>query len=197
MPNIIINGEIATIDQVNESVGQGYHDIVVWDDIIISPATLSGGNTRPDRITLVSNIDAYGFNGDNTTEEMSGTTEIPHDYKEGTDLRPHIHWCPSDTSVGDVKWQLEIAVAGVGETFVLDAIDSVVVASDQVDRKHQVVEFDNVMDGTNFKIGDVIAIRLFRVPSDSEDTYGSDAIFLSLGFHYEIDGDGSRGIFTK
>ena len=175
---------------------KGFHSDVAWDDIILSPDVIQGGATRPDRITLIGNIDAYAFNGSTTVEEMSSSFEMPHDYKVGTDLRPHIHWCPSDTNAGDVKWQLEITIAGKDIAFPTVTTISAIETSNQVDRAHQVVEFD-VIDGTNINIGDITGFRLFRDPTDAEDTYGSDAIFLSLGFHYEIDGDGSRQVFIK
>jgi len=186
----------STWSQVDTIAPRGYHDTTVWDDIIIMPDTIQGGAVRPDKITLIGNIDAYGFNGSATTEEMSAAFEIPHTYKVGSDLRPHIHWCPSSTAVGSVKWQLEITTAGVGDAFPSVTTVSAVQASDEVDRAHQVVEFD-VVDGTSINIGDITGFRLFRDPTDTEDTYGADAIFLSLGIHYEIDGDGSRQVFVK
>ena len=187
---------MATINQGIDDINKGFHEVAVWDDIILSPYTIQGGTARPDKITLVGNIDAYGFNGNSTTEEMSASFEMPHDYKEGTDLRPHIHWCPSDTDSGSVKWQLEITTAGVGVSFPSTTTVTAVDASGEVDRAHQVVEFD-VIDGTNIGIGNITGFRLFRNPTDGADTYESDAIFLSLGFHYEIDGDGSRQVFIK
>ena len=187
----------STWEQVDTIAPKGFHDLTVWDDIIVSPGTIQGGTARPDKITLVGNIDAYGFNGASTTEEMSGEFEIPHDYKEGTDLRPHIHWCASNANAGNVKWQLEFTHAGVGEAFPAVTTTTVVDATTEVDRAHLIVEFDDLITGTGITIGETFGIRIFRDPTESEDTYGSDAIFLSLGFHYEIDGDGSRGVFTK
>jgi len=187
---------MGTINTEIDDVNRGFHDTAVWDDIILSPDTIQGGSARPDRITLVGNIDAYGFNGSSTTEEMSSSFEMPHTYKVGTDLRPHIHWCPSDTDSGSVKWQLEVTTAGVGDVFPGTTTVTAVDPSGEVDRAHQVIEF-GVIDGTNIDIGDITGFRLFRDPTDGADTYESDAIFLSLGFHYEIDGDGSRQVFIK
>lgn len=175
---------------------KGFHSDIVWNDIVLPPDTIQGGNLRPDRVTLVGNIDAYGFDGVNAIEEMSGSFELLHDYKEGTDLRPHIHWCPSDANSGDVKWQMEICIVTINGTytnvFTLSALDP----SEGVDRQHQAKEFE-VINGSALTIGAVAHFRIFRDPTDIEDTYGSDAILLSLGVHYEIDGDGSRQTFTK
>ncbi len=179
-----------------EDKDKGFHSDIVWNDIVLPPDTIQGGVARPDKITLIGNIDAYGFNGVNTTEEMSGSFEVIHDYKEGTDLRPHIHWAPSNANAGSVKWQMEITVATVGQAYTSVSTISATQASNGVDREHQAVEFD-IIDGSTFTIGTVIHFRLFRDPTDGADTYGSDAILLSLGVHYEIDGDGSRNIFTK
>jgi len=175
---------------------KGFHSDTVWDDIILLPYTIQGGTARPDKKTLIGNIDVYGFNGASTTEEMSGSFEIPHSYFVGSDLRPHIHWCADNANAGDVKWQLEYSIFSVDNApttvVTLDAVDS----TDDEDRVHKVVEFQ-VIDGTNINIGDIIGFRLFRDPTDAEDTYGSDALFLSLGYHFLKNGDGSRGVFTK
>lgn len=61
---------------------------------------------------------------------------------------------------------------------------------------HKANEFD-VISGTNIKIGDIIAFRLFRDPTDVADTYGSDVFLLSVGIHFQIDSTGSVNIFTK
>ena len=182
--------------KINDSVLRGEHETSSWDDIIIPPSGLARNVQAPDRVTFVGSIEAPAFNGASATEQLSGSFEIPHDYKEGTTLRPHIHWSPSNTDAGDVKWQLEYTIACANEAFSASATVSAVDTSNQVDRAHQVVEFGTI-DGTGLEIGCMIQFRLFRDPTDAEDTYGSDAFLLSIGVHYEQDSDGSRSAFTK
>ena len=190
---------MGTINQdtpkINTSILRGEHETSSWDDIIIPPSGLARNNLAPDRVVFVGSIEAPAFSG-TSTEQLSGSFEIPHDYNEGTDLRPHIHWSPSNTNAGDVKWQLEYTLACVGDAFPASTTVVAIDTSNQINRSHNVVEF-GIIDGTNVQIGCMIQFRLFRDGGDAEDTYGSDAFLLSIGVHYEQNSDGSRDVFTK
>jgi hypothetical protein len=167
-----------------------------WDDIIVPCNALIGGASAPDLTTFQGTIQLYTFDGGSTTEEVMGVIELPHDYKEGTDLRPHIHWSPSNTAGGNVKWQLTYTRASKDGTFPATSTISVTAAVGTTALVHLANEF-TVITGTGFKIGDIIAFRLFRDPTDVADTYGSDAFLLSLGIHYKVDSTGSVNVFTK
>jgi len=194
---IEINNVVATGAQVQDSVAKGHHDESVWADIVLPPDQLGDKKNAPDRVELIDGIDLFGFNGNNVVEELSGSFEIEHNYKEGTDLRPHIHWCPVNVNAGSVEWNMTYTVqSNVGDVYTSTETIVAVQASDGVDRKHQAVEF-GVISGLGLRIGAVISFRLFRDPTDSQDTYGADALLLSLGIHYEIDGDGSNNVFSK
>ena len=184
-----------TTEKTNYSVLRGEHDTSSWDDIIIPPSGLSRNNLAPDRVTFIGSVEAPAFSG-STLEQLSGSFEIPHDYKEGSTLRPHIHWAPSTTGIGNVEWQLEYTVACVGDVFPSSVTVVAVDAANGIDREHNAVEFGTI-DGTGLEIGCMIQFRLFRDGGVGLDTYGSDAFLLSIGVHYEQDSDGSRNTFTK
>lgn len=74
-----------------------------WDDIIIPGVALTGGASAPDLVTFQGSIQLWTFDGVNTTEEVMGIFELPHKYKESTDLRPHIHFAPINGNGGNVK----------------------------------------------------------------------------------------------
>lgn len=83
-----------------------------WEDIIIDGFALRGGSTPPDVIPFgpSGGLYASGFNGGSTTEIVYGSFEIPHSYKEGTDLHPHIHWAPTTSSrvTSNGKWSIPL-----------------------------------------------------------------------------------------
>ena len=128
---------------------------------------------------------------------MSGSFELPHNYKEGSDLRPHIHFTTKDGGSGDVKWNIEYTISNINESFgnavTINGVQSVQATPVL---KCLAVETD-IIDGLLLHIGAQCYFRLFRDPTDAEDTYSGDALLSSIGIHYEIDGDGSRDIFTK
>lgn len=167
-----------------------------WDDIIIPGVALTGGASAPDLVTFQGAIQLWTFDGVNTTEEVFGVFEIPHDYKEGSLLRPHIHWAPYNGNGGNVKWQMSYTIASKDSVFPSASNITAVGAAGTSALAHKATEFDTIV-GTNVKIGDIIAFRLFRDPTDSSDTYGSDVFLLSVGVHYQIDSTGSVNVFTK
>lgn len=169
---------------------------VYWNDINVSASALGQGASAPDVVTLIGNIQGIAFDGNATTEQLYGEIEILHDYKEGTDLRPHIHWSPTTANAGNIKWQLEYTAARKGEVFPATSTISVVVAANGVARTHNAHEFP-VIPGADFIIGTHVAFRLFRNPADAEDTYPDDALLHSFGVHYEIDTPGSRMVMQK
>jgi hypothetical protein len=175
----------------------GFHSISLWDDIIIMPESLGSGASSPDLTTFSGTILAYAFDGNVTSEQLYGGFEIPHTYKEGTTLRPHIHWSPSNANAGNVKWKLDYVICDKNTGgFTSPATISAIQETGSQSLKNNVVEFD-IISGTDIRIGCIVKFRLYRDPTDVNDTYASDAFLLSLGIHHEVNSDGSRQVFIK
>lgn len=187
---------MGTLRETNENLNKGYHADTVWDDIILPPDRLGLGASAPDRVTLIGNIQCYGFDGGGTIEQLFGSFEIPHDYKEGTTLRPHVHCAPSSTDVGDIKWNIEFSLKNRNDVYDTVSTISAIVTTNGIDREHLIEEFETIVD-PSLLIGATCEFRLYRDPTDIEDTYNADALLLSVGIHYEVDGDGSRNVMSK
>jgi hypothetical protein len=170
-----------------------------WDDIITPGFALGTGNAAPALVSFspVTNMRVYGFSGTNSTpDELFAFFELPHGYKEGTDLYPHVHWQPNDNNVANVKWQVAYAIAPVGGNFTVTGSSAGVEAT--VDStSHLLTTLAPVIPGLNLKIGSIIACRLFRDATDPQDTYTGLANLLSFGIHFQKDSLGSRQIATK
>lgn len=179
-------------------IESGFNHKALWEDIMLYPESLGTGSSAPDLVSINgSKLRSYGFDGGNLTEQLYGSFEIPHTYNVGSTLRPHIHWSTTTTGTGNVKWQLEYEIKDVGEIFT--GVTSTIVAVDSTDGvayKNHVVEF-NTINIPTLKIGAQCKFRLFRNPSDAEDTYGSDVILLTLGIHFEVISNGSRTVMAK
>jgi hypothetical protein len=55
-----------------------------------------------------------------TEEQQYFAVQIPHSYKEGSDIEVHVHWIPADTAPGagtDVCWGLEYTWANMDSVF--------------------------------------------------------------------------------
>lgn len=170
-----------------------------WDDIILPGFALGTGNAAPALISLpiVTGLRCYGFSGtNNTPDELFAFFELPHGYQEGTDLHVHVHWTPETAAVADVKWQVAYSVAPVNGTFGAQQTITGTEATAGL-ASHILTAISPVIDGTNLKIGSVIACRLFRDATDPADTYTGYALLLNFGIHYQVDTLGSRQIAIK
>ena len=173
----------------------------VWKDANIGGVTLGGpAADLPDEVKFTDEAGAdtgiytWGFA---VGEKVHGCLEIPHGYKEGSDITFHVHWQGKAAPAGgtdNVQWQCTYTVAQRGET--LDAV-AVIKAESAI-----TVQYDSILTsftaitGTNFNIGDQFIFILERIAA-SADEYGGDALLETVGIHYESDTIGSRSILSK
>jgi hypothetical protein len=121
---------------------------------------------------------------------------MQHDYKEWTDISFHLHRCPTTTTAGDVKRQLEYTRQNVNGTYAAPTIITVTTPAGWTAWVNKIVAFPTIT-GTGMLINSQIAFRIFRDPTDVADTYPDDAGLVQIGIHYECDTTWSRTIATK
>lgn len=177
--------------------GEGKNDRfkLSWDDLRAPATTISifGFGTDPD-----FNSTKIGYDFDPaTTETLYIIFQMPHTWKEGTGIRPHLHWLPSNTNTGNVLWRIEYKWTNVGDTesgsfTTLDSLD----AADGVAEKHQVASFAEI-DGSGKTLSSVLSIQLSRIGGDASDTYNADALLKEFDIHYQIDRIGSDNEFSN
>ncbi len=175
---------------------------IVYNDVNFEAYAFKQGVSSPDLIDILgtTGILGYGFNGNMTMEQLYSGGEILHDYKEGTDLLPHVHWMPTTTNTGNVEWHMAYSIqntegsgtavfpapttiSGVGGTTGTAWLSKIAALGD--------------IDGTDIKIGAHILFRFYRNPAGANDTYPDDAVVLSVGLHYQVNTLGSREVYTK
>lgn len=169
----------------------------VWEDLRIPGMSVGAGASAPDLITFISGgLIVYGFDGGTTSEQVYFQVQMPHSWKSGTDIKPHIHWSPINTNAGNVKWFLEYSWQDIDGTYSAPTIISVTDAAGGTAWKHIVSNFPDI-SGTGKNISSILVCRLYRNPADAADTYGSDAAFVSFDVHYQVDTLGSRQTTIK
>jgi len=144
-----------------------------------------------------SSTGVYAYHFDKATEEqMFFEAQMPHKWKEGSTVYPHVHWTPTDAGGGSVVWGLEYTLATIngayGNTTIITATD----AADGTAFKHQVVAFPTI-DMTGIDVSGIIVCRGFRKAADASDDYDADAIGLEMDFHIQIDDRGSQDEWVK
>lgn len=175
---------------------------VVWDDLRVAVASAARlGLTDPDWVKVLDNgatsvgVYALGF-ADNRDEEVFFTVQIPHTYKQGTDIYPHVHWLPMSTGTGVVEWQLEYTWTNINGTFGNTTEISCTDSGDGTAYKHQIASFSSI-SGTGKNISSMLLCRLHRDGGNGSDTYVGDAVLLEIDFHYQINTMGSRQELSK
>ena len=176
-------------------------DATAWKDINMGAAMLSkpassapGADEFVDEGGNDTGVETYAFD---IGEKVSGSFEIQHDYKEGSDIYFHIHWQGIAAPAGgtdNVKWQIIYTVARDAAT--LDAVTTITKESAITTQYSFVFSDFAAVTGTNFKIGDQILFQVSRIAASADD-YAGDALIGTLGIHYQVNTLGSRAIITK
>jgi hypothetical protein len=124
--------------------------------------------------------------------------QMPHAWREGSTIHPHIHWSPTSTNTGNVKWQLKYKVANINEVFPAEwTTITALQAGAGVSDTHQIVDFeDNLpMPGKTFSC--MLLLLISRLGNDAADTYTGTAKLNEIDIHYEINGFGTSNEYSR
>lgn len=173
----------------------------IWKNVEPQGYELKSGPLAPalQDFAPLSGLQLYAFTDSGDVNEIFCRFEIPHDYKAGTDLRPHIHWSPSISTSGNVEWSLDLIIGDDDTPFLSccghKAVDAVVSA----DVYHS-CEFSPFIPGSvsghTIQPGAIMLARLYRDSGADSDTYDGDARLLSFGIHYQAYAQGSTSVFA-
>jgi hypothetical protein len=176
-----------------------------WEDFRM-PATSSktGGSKDPDFAKFVDNgsgsqgVFTYLF--DKTTEEeLYFIMQLPHQWVEGSEIRPHVHCAPMDTGTGTLRWGLEYTWQNVfGGAFpATQIIYTAATAMPGVAKSHLLLPFTSAIDGTGKTLSSCLFLRVFR--DTANDNYNNDAALIELDFHILMEGwrSGSEAEYSK
>lgn len=184
----------------------------VWDDLRVPLSEPSTGTTKPEwaRFPYGSSGSAAYINWFKAAgiDEMYFLVQLPHDWKEGTSIYPHIHWSPSvNGSSGPTvpRWGLQYTWANIGEAFppYTTIYGTTTYPSETLvkDRMYLTPLFAGTtnegISGTNKTISSMLVCRIFRDGDSGEDTFTGLAGALEIDFHYERNTLGSRTEYAK
>lgn len=126
------------------------------------------------------------------------SAQLPHTYKEGTDLEFHIHIAYPDNGVGNSVWYFTYSWANHDDPLPNATLSpQVVVASPAITDYHQKASIVANMDGTGKKISSILLCSIQRTGTHLSDTYASEIYLISGDFHHQIDTLGSRTELVK
>lgn len=176
-----------------------------WNDLRVEPVVRTTGAKAPTFTAYKTNVYLYDF--DNAVlaseKEIFFTVQLPHDWKEGSTIYPHVHWVNRTTGTAGhvVKWAMDYTKAKIGATFGATSNISgtaIVGGGDITVADEHMVTSLTAITMTGDTISTVLVCRAYRNSSDAADTYTGTAGLLYVDFHYEIDSiGGSADEFTK
>jgi hypothetical protein len=188
------NAQVSELECHNLHVnGQVEYQDTFWEDLRFPTQGINPlGTAAP---PAIDTSDPYGgtFLFDAAgTDVIAGIAQMPHEWKAGTAIHPHIHWMPTDANAGDVAWRLSYQIADINEDFpgVLTTAGIEIDAADGSAVKHQIHFLTNI-DMTGYKESCIMVWKIERVGGDLSDSYGADARFLEFDIHYEISKPGT------
>ncbi len=179
----------------------------VYDDLRVPLSEPSTGTVKPTWAKF-----PYDYAGtapfinwfkDSGVDEMYFVVQLPHDWANGTNLYPHIHWVPSangGTGPTVPRWVLQYTWASLGEPFpgYTDNAGTTTVPNETlVKDRHYLTPLGEINGAGKNTVSSMLVCRIYRDGSHSSDTYGGLAGALEVDFHYIRNTLGSRTEYTK
>lgn len=166
-----------------------------WEDLRFPATAINppGQASDPDIDTT------YGFFLFALNELIFLQVQLPHAWKVGSTIRPHVHWMKTTAAAGLVNWQLDYRWAKIGE--VMDgswttlSSETPSVSDGDTQYQHAITELGDISDSSG-DISDMLVMKLTRVAASANE-YGTDAALLEFDIHYEVDNVGSDKEFIK
>lgn len=181
----------------------GHHKgATYWDDLRTPASSINPAGAAAPPSQDTETLPGTLLFSASSTNVVAMVLQMPHHYKEGTELHPHVHWMKTTSASGNVVWQLRYKVSKIGE--VTDAAFTTLTASTPIAAtadqntagQHMITAFaPMVIEG--LQISDMIICELSRLGPNGSDTYGADARLLEFDIHYEQDAPGSRIEYRK
>jgi hypothetical protein len=167
-------------------------DTPVWEDMVVSMTNVKAPAADPPtwRAYLQSEVPAFSKDAVNV---LYFSAQLPHSYKEGSDLEFHVHLSYPDATSGNSTWYLSYSWANINANF--PAASSVTlnyVAAPGVADRHQMVTIAPTISGVGKTISSVILCSIQRLGNVLADNYNNEIYLVSGDFHYQVDTMGSR-----
>jgi|GEM_PF-2450206 len=145
----------------------------------------------------------------NTSSDLSDwaymNVQLNHDYKPGTNIKPHVHWFQDQASVPNwmisYRWQKQLQAKSTSWTSVAWASHATTYSSGTI---NQITGFGSIAPPEGYgEVSDIVQIRLYRDVANTSTLFGGadaatgNAKAVSLDMHIEVNSLGSDELYTK
>jgi hypothetical protein len=142
------------------------------------------------------NLAAYEF-VNNTTKAIQVIFEMPHGYKEGSNIVPHLHlYTPAGTGTG-IKLFIEYTWTNIDSTGAVSTtpLSPTITFTTGVVQNNLVYNFGSI-SGAGMTISSIFSCRIWRDNTDDSD-FSASIWLKSVDIHCEVDTIGSATITVK
>jgi hypothetical protein len=169
-------------------------DATVWDDLR-APATGINPVGSPSPATPNTDDGSLTFAKGNVCISWF---QLPHSWKEGTDLSVHIHWSKSTTNGGTCNWQMKYKWFNIGAVdpgFSVLAKGTEYVPNSNTVGKHALIEWTD-LSGVGKTLSSMLCVYIARI-NDGDDTFTGNGNLYEIDCHYQVDSLGSTQEYIK
>lgn len=160
----------------------------VYDDCTVSLDARSGpAGAAPTFAAFAGPVFAWEFSG-SSSNALYFSLQLPHSYKHGSDLLPHLHWTKTTGTANDVIWGLDYVMTSISSNFSSTATTIYMTNTCPTSLQHTISSFPTIA-GSNFTASAVMMGKIYRLGDVDADT--GTAWGLMFDVHFQADKLGS------
>lgn len=195
----INSGSYTNIDKIDGTITL-LGNATVFEDIKVNILNAKTGITAPtDEVGFRGNANFYARNFVHTqADEVQFDIEIPHNWKKGGLLYPHVHFSPWITGSGTSKFNLEYYWTNIDNSFPASTSAYSMTKTWGTDQQwyHLVASGVTPMTSSGMEMSSILKCRLYR-DNSIDGNFPGKVTILYFDLHYEIDSLGSREEYNK
>jgi hypothetical protein len=170
----------------------------VWDDLRAPASAINPAGSAA--AATVNQEDGTLLFANGAVQTVALQFQLPHCYKEGSDIVLHCHWAKTTSAAGTVIWQTKYEWTNIGDTgagFSSFVSGTEVVANANTANKHALTSW-TAISGAGKTISSMLKVVIQRYSSGAgADTYNAAASLWEVDVHFMLDSMGSRQELVK
>lgn len=173
-----------------------------WDDLTFAAGSITvnpvGAVDSPSRDQTETDFPGTLLFSGSSVNVLASSFQLPHDWYEGSAIRPHIHWTkPAGGAGDDVTWEFYYRFFNLGAApgdWVGPVSGTLAVDHTGIAEAEAITTFSEI-DCTGRKVSQNVAWRLYR--RGNSDVFNGTARLIELDVHVLKDSRGSQEEFSK
>jgi len=200
-PDGIKSGDSTNNVELNKTQGVRQNgDTATWDDLRFPPSASKKIPGKEAKDQIFKSTVVLKFQ-DNVDQGITFVVQLPHDYKLGSDLRPHMHMtlpvAGSGSGVENIKFDMTYCIANLSDAFPAESTLTITAdMQNELANLHGYVPLGTISGSTIDDVSTMILCSLTRDVSVANN-FTEDVYLLEVDIHYQKDSLGSEQELSK